>query len=89
MVGGAPLVVKLLEGTQGKGVVLAETQKRGKRYRGFPRAECQLPGAAVHQGGRRVGHPRLVDRRQGGCRDGAHGAEGEFRSNLHRGGTAR
>ncbi|NNJ70036.1 MAG: 30S ribosomal protein S6--L-glutamate ligase, partial [Kiritimatiellales bacterium] len=27
MVGGAPLVVKLLEGTQGIGVVLAETQK--------------------------------------------------------------
>lgn len=27
MVGGAPLIVKLLEGTQGKGVVLAETKK--------------------------------------------------------------
>jgi ribosomal protein S6--L-glutamate ligase len=27
MVGGAPLVIKLLEGTQGKGVVLAETGK--------------------------------------------------------------
>lgn len=27
MVGGTPLVIKLLEGTQGKGVVLAETQK--------------------------------------------------------------
>ncbi len=27
MVGGAPLVIKLLEGTQGIGVVLAETQK--------------------------------------------------------------
>ena len=30
LVGGAPLVVKLLEGTQGKGVVLAETHKRRK-----------------------------------------------------------
>lgn len=28
MVGGAPLVIKLLEGTQGIGVVLAETRKR-------------------------------------------------------------
>jgi ribosomal protein S6--L-glutamate ligase len=27
MVGGSPLIVKLLEGTQGKGVVLAETKK--------------------------------------------------------------
>src|SRR5690606_34307039 len=27
LVGGAPVVVKLLEGTQGKGVVLAETKK--------------------------------------------------------------
>lgn len=30
MVGGAPLIVKLLEGTQGSGVVLAETKKRPK-----------------------------------------------------------
>ena len=30
MVGGAPLIVKLLEGTQGKGVVLAETKKAAK-----------------------------------------------------------
>jgi ribosomal protein S6--L-glutamate ligase len=28
MVGGSPLIVKLLEGTQGKGVVLAETKKQ-------------------------------------------------------------
>src|SRR5690625_5864905 len=27
MVGGTPLIIKLLEGTQGKGVVLAETKK--------------------------------------------------------------
>jgi len=27
VVGGSPLIVKLLEGTQGKGVVLAETKK--------------------------------------------------------------
>lgn len=30
MVGGAPLIIKLLEGTQGKGVVLAETKKAGE-----------------------------------------------------------
>jgi ribosomal protein S6--L-glutamate ligase len=30
MVGGAPMIVKLLEGTQGKGVVLAETKKAGE-----------------------------------------------------------
>ena len=39
LVGGAPVVVKLLEGTQGKGVVLAETTKcRRKRGRGVSRA---------------------------------------------------
>jgi ribosomal protein S6--L-glutamate ligase len=31
MVGGSPLIVKLLEGTQGKGVVLAETKKSGRK----------------------------------------------------------
>ncbi|THD66698.1 30S ribosomal protein S6--L-glutamate ligase [Robertkochia marina] len=30
MVGGAPMIIKLLEGTQGKGVVLAETRKAGE-----------------------------------------------------------
>ena len=32
MVGGAPLIVKLLEGTQGKGVVLAETKKSSRKF---------------------------------------------------------
>ena len=32
MVGGAPLVIKLLEGTQGKGVVLAEKIRRQRGY---------------------------------------------------------
>lgn len=31
MVGGSPLIVKLLEGTQGKGVVLAETKKAAEK----------------------------------------------------------
>jgi ribosomal protein S6--L-glutamate ligase len=35
MVGGPPLIVKLLEGTQGKGVVLAETKSGGKCYQCF------------------------------------------------------
>ena len=33
MVGGAPLVIKLLEGTQGIGVVLAETKKAAELWR--------------------------------------------------------
>ena len=54
LVGGAPLVVKLLEGTQGIGVVLAETtQGGGVGDRGVPRARREHPGAGVHQGGRR------------------------------------
>ena len=35
MVGGSPLIVKLLEGTQGKGVVLAETKKAAETLINF------------------------------------------------------
>ena len=89
IVGGAPLVVKLLEGTQGIGVVLAETQQGGRvGHRRLPPARRQHPGAGVHRGGPRRRHPRLRHRRQGGRGDAAPGPPGEFRSNLHRGGTA-
>jgi ribosomal protein S6--L-glutamate ligase len=42
MVGGTPLIVKLLEGTQGKGVVLAETKKAAESViNAFQKSECQ------------------------------------------------
>lgn len=88
-VGGPPVVIKLLEGTQGIGVVLAETQKAAKSvieaFYGLDASFLvqefieEAKGADIRcfvVGGRVVG----AMRRQG--------LEGEFRSNLHRGGKA-
>lgn len=89
MVGGAPLVVKLSEGTQGKGVVLAETSKAAE---GVIDAFRQLKADFLVQefikeaGGADIrclvvgGKVVAAMKRQA--------KEGEFRSNLHRGGTA-
>lgn len=89
LVGGAPLVVKLLEGTQGIGVVLAETQKAAESViEGFMGLKANIlvqefikeaDGADIRAfvvGGKVV----AAMKRQG--------APGEFRSNLHRGGSA-
>ena len=89
MVGGAPLVVKLLEGTQGIGVVLAETQKAAESViEGFMGIKANIliqeyikeaNGADIRCfviGGKVV----AAIKRQA--------ASGEFRSNIHRGGTA-
>lgn len=88
-VGGAPVVVKLLEGTQGLGVVLAETRKAAESVIGaFRQLDANIlvqefvkeaKGADIRAfvvGGKVV----AAMRRQG--------APGEFRSNLHRGGSA-
>jgi ribosomal protein S6--L-glutamate ligase len=88
-VGGAPVVVKLLEGTQGVGVVLAETKKAAESViAAFRQLDANIlvqeyikeaGGAdirAIVIGGRVV----AAIKRQG--------APGDFRSNLHRGGTA-
>ncbi|AFZ43710.1 SSU ribosomal protein S6P modification protein [Halothece sp. PCC 7418] len=88
-VGGAPLVIKLLEGTQGIGVVLAETHQAAKSViEAFRGLEANIlvqeyikeaKGADVRCfviGGKVI----AAMKRQG--------AEGEFRSNLHRGGKA-
>ncbi len=70
---GPPVVIKLLEGTQGIGVVLAETdEQREIGDRGLPRRQCEHPGAGIHQGSRRHRHPRAGDRRQGRRSDEAH-----------------
>lgn len=90
MVGGAPLVVKLLEGTQGIGVVLAETRQAAESvidaFRGLnahilvqefieEARGCDIRCLVI--GGRVVAAIERVAK------------EGEFRSNLHRGGRAR
>ncbi len=89
MVGGAPLVIKLLEGTQGIGVVLAETKQAaesviqaflGLRVNILVQEFIREAGGADIRclviGGKVVAAMRRQAR------------EGEFRSNLHRGGSA-
>jgi ribosomal protein S6--L-glutamate ligase len=90
MVGGAPLVIKLLEGTQGIGVVLAETKKAAESvieaFLGL-NANIMVQEYIKEAGGADIrcfvvgGKVVAAMKRQG--------AEGEFRSNLHRGGTAQ
>lgn len=89
LVGGAPLVIKLLEGTQGIGVVLAETEKAAESvieaFRGLDANILvqefirEAKGADIRclvVGGKVVA--AMI----------RQGAVGEFRSNLHRGGKA-
>ncbi len=90
LVGTAPLIVKLLESTQGKGVVLAETKKAASSvidaFRGlkanflvqdFVKEAAGEDIRCLVVGGRVVAAMKRT------------GAEGDFRSNLHRGGSAK
>ena len=89
MVGGAPAVIKLLEGTQGIGVVLAETEKAAESvieaFMGL-KANILIQEFIREAGGADIrclvvgGKVVAAMKRQG--------KEGEFRSNLHRGGSA-
>ena len=89
VVGGTPVVIKLLEGTQGMGVVLAETKKAAESVIGAFR---QLDANFLVQ--EYIKESKGVDVRAfvvGGKVVAAMkrtGAPGDFRSNLHRGGTA-
>jgi ribosomal protein S6--L-glutamate ligase len=89
-VGGAPVIIKLLEGTQGLGVVLAESKKVAKSViEAFHGIHARIivqefikeaKGADIRAfviNGEVVGAMRRQAK------------EGEFRSNLHRGGTAK
>lgn len=89
MVGGAPLVIKLLEGTQGIGVVLAETKKAASSVieafyglgnniliQEFIKESKGSDIRAFVVDGKVVGAMKRTAK------------EGEFRSNLHRGGSA-
>ncbi len=88
-VGGAPLVVKLLEGTQGIGVVLCETQKAAESvieaFRGLD--VNILAQEFIKEAGGMDIRCFVVGRKVVAAMK-RQGAEGEFRSNLHRGGTA-
>ncbi|WP_171206979.1 30S ribosomal protein S6--L-glutamate ligase [Ruegeria sp. HKCCA0235A] len=90
LAGDAPLVVKLLEGTQGIGVVLADSNRSAKSvveaFRGakvnimvqeFIKEAGGTDIRALVVGGKVIATMQRT------------GAEGEFRSNLHRGGSAK
>lgn len=87
--GGAPLVVKLLEGTQGIGVVLAETKKAAESvieaFRGLD-ANILVQEFIQEAAGEDIRAFVVGKRVIAAMRRKAR--EGEFRSNLHRGGRA-
>ncbi|MBB5186553.1 MULTISPECIES: 30S ribosomal protein S6--L-glutamate ligase [Zhongshania] len=89
LVGGAPVVVKLLEGTQGRGVVLAETAKAAESvidaFREL-KADFLVQEFIKEAGGADV--RCLVIGKKVVAAMQRTAASGEFRSNLHRGGTA-
>ncbi|CAM3576657.1 30S ribosomal protein S6--L-glutamate ligase [Vibrio aquimaris] len=89
MVGGTPVVIKLLEGTQGIGVVLAETRKAAESvieaFMGL-KANIMVQEYIKEAEGADVRCFVLGDKVIASMK--RQGAEGEFRSNLHRGGSA-
>ena len=89
MVGGAPVVIKLLEGTQGIGVVLAETQKAAESvveaFMGLD-SNILVQEYIKEAGGADIRCFVIGDRVVASMKRQAQ--EGEFRSNLHRGGSA-
>ena len=89
-VGGAPLVVKLVEGTQGLGVVLCETKKAAKSViEAFYALDAHiLVQEFIEEAKGTDLRVFIVDGEVVGAME-RKGPEGEFRSNLHRGGTAR
>ena len=89
MVGGAPLVIKLLQGTQGIGVVLAETRKAAESviesFLGL-NASVLVQEYIKEAGGSDIRCFVIGDKVVAAMKRQAK--EGEFRSNIHRGGTA-
>jgi len=89
MIGGAPVVVKLLEGAQGIGVVLGETQKAAEsiiQAFGGVNTNILVQQFIKEAGGEDircivVGEKVVASMKR-------KGKEGDFRSNIHRGGTA-
>lgn len=89
MVGGAPLVIKVLEGTQGMGVVLAETHKAAESvieaFLGL-KQDIMVQEYIQEAGGADIRCFVVGDKVIAAMKRQAKA--GEFRSNLHRGGSA-
>jgi ribosomal protein S6--L-glutamate ligase len=89
MVGGAPLVVKLLEGTQGIGVVLAETQKAAESViEGFMGVKANILVQEYIKESKGADIRCFVIGNKVVAAMQRTAAPGEFRSNLHRGGSS-
>jgi len=88
-VGGAPMVLKLLEGTQGRGVVLAETKKAAESvvgaFQGL-KANILVQEFIKEAGGADIRCLVIGNKVVASMKRQAE--EGEYRSNLHRGGKA-
>jgi ribosomal protein S6--L-glutamate ligase len=87
--GGVPVIIKLLEGTQGIGVILAETEKSAKSVieSFFSLKANILVQEFIREADGADIRAFVVDGKIVGAMK-RQGLPGEFRSNLHRGGTA-
>lgn len=87
--GGAPVVLKLLEGTQGLGVVLAENQNAAQSVlEAFNGLKARvIVQEFIHEAKGADIRAFVVDGQVVGAMK-RQGKEGEFRSNLHRGGSS-
>ena len=89
MVGGAPLVIKLLEGTQGIGVVLAETRKAAESViEAFMGMHTNILVQEFIKEAKGCDIRCFVIGNRVVAAMMRQAPEGEFRSNLHRGGSA-
>lgn len=88
-IGSLPVIIKLLEGTQGLGVVLTETRKAAKSViEAFSGLKTSiLVQEFIKEAGASDIRVFIVDGKVVGSMKRT-GAEGDFRSNIHRGGTA-
>lgn len=88
-IGGLPVVIKLLEGTQGIGVVLAETYNSAKSmFEAFLDLDANiLVQEFIKEANGADLRVFVVDNKVVGAMR-RQGKSGEFRSNLHRGGSA-
>ncbi|GAA5525399.1 glutathione synthetase [Microbulbifer aestuariivivens] len=88
-VGGAPVVIKLIEGTQGIGVLLADTVKQAEAIIELLQSQKQnvlIQKFVAESKGRDIRAFVVGDRVVAAMRRVAQGQE--FRSNVHRGGIA-
>jgi len=90
LVGSAPIIIKLMESTQGKGVVLAETKKAAQSvisaFRGL-KANFLVQDFVKEANGEDIRCLVIDNRVVASIKRTA--AAGDFRSNLHQGGTAK